>query len=67
MISPWVMLLLLICFSASLGVVLSCYRDEDPALILRGAFRRGLNFMVAVIVLALIAYWVSVGVLLPSG
>lgn len=66
MISPWVMLLLLLCFSGSLGVVLSCYRDEEPALILRGALRRGLNFMLAVMVMALIAWWVSGSILLPS-
>jgi len=66
MISPWVMAILLLCFSASLGIVLTAYREDDPKLILRGALRRGLNFMLAVVVLAGIAYWVSGTVLLPS-
>ncbi|MHC4839194.1 MAG: hypothetical protein ACYTF3_13620 [Planctomycetota bacterium] len=66
MISPFVMLLLLVCFSASLGLLLSVYREEEPQAILRGTLRRGLNFMVAVMLLAGVAYWVSGSVLLPS-
>lgn len=64
--SPVVMLLLLISFSASLGLVLSVYREEEPQAILRGTLRRGVNFMVAVMLLAGMAYWLSGSVLLPS-
>ena len=66
MTNPFVMLLLLVLFSASLSVVLSCYRDDEPGDVLRGARRRTLVFTGAVLSFALIAWVVSSTVLYPS-
>jgi len=38
-----VMFLMLLVFATSLAVVLSCYRDDEPAEVLRGTVRRALS------------------------
>ncbi len=66
MTSPWVMLLLLLVFGAALSLVMSGYREDEPRAILRGAARRTLLFCGAVAAIAVVAYTVSVTLLLPS-
>jgi len=66
MTSPWVMLLLLVCFGLALSAVLSAYRDEEPAAIVRGTLRRTAMFCAAVLGIAAVAYAVSATILLPS-
>lgn len=66
MSSPWVMLLLLVFFGATLSAVLSAYREDDRRAILRGTLRRTSLFCAAVLGIALVAYLVSTRILLPS-
>ena len=61
-----VMVLLLLVFSSSLAVVLSCYRDDQPAELLRGILRRALTFTGAVLLFAVLAWVVSSTVLYPG-
>ena len=52
-------LLLLVVFSFALGGVVSGYREEEKAAILRGTLRRALRFALAVIVIAATVFGLS--------
>ncbi|RMH03558.1 MAG: hypothetical protein D6702_05675 [Planctomycetota bacterium] len=45
--------LLLIVFSLALAVVVSGYREDEPARILRGTVRRAFSFLAAVVLIGL--------------
>jgi hypothetical protein len=60
------MFLMLLVFATSLAVVLSCYRDDEPAEVLRGTLRRAVTFTGAVLVFAVLAWLVSSTVLYPG-
>ena len=60
------MLLLLVFFSLVLAAVLSCYREDEKADILRGTVRRAIVFFVSVSGFAALAYLLSGLFLLPS-
>ena len=47
--------ILLAVFSLVLGAVVSCYRDDETQVILKGTFRRALLFFVAVTLLGVLA------------
>ena len=64
--SPLVMILLLLFFSAVLGVVASCYRFDSKKEILDSLPRRALTFALVVAGFAVVAYVLSATVLLPS-
>jgi len=64
--SPIVMILLLLFFSAVLGVVASCYRFDSKKEILDSLPRRALTFALAVAGFAVVAYLLSATVLMPS-
>lgn len=66
MTNSLVMLLLLLVFSFVLAAVLSCYREDDKADILRGIVRRATVFAISVIGFAAVAYFTSGFVLLPA-
>ncbi len=55
--------LLLVVFSVALSIVVSGYRDDDPAKILRGTVRRSLSFLGAVVAIGLaslaVSWWLS--------
>ncbi|MBC8329064.1 MAG: hypothetical protein ISR76_02435 [Planctomycetes bacterium] len=51
--------LLLVVFSAALAVIVSGYRDDDPARILRGTVRRSLSFLGAVVAIGVVSLGVS--------
>jgi membrane-anchored glycerophosphoryl diester phosphodiesterase (GDPDase) len=64
--SPFMMVLLLIFFSFVLAAVLSCYREDEKAEILRGTLRRAIVFFVSVGGFAALAFLLSDTLLLPS-
>ena len=64
--SPIVMILLLLFFSAVLGVVASCYRFDSKKEILDSLPRRALTFALVVAGFAVVAYLLSATVLMPS-
>jgi len=64
--SPIVMILLLLLFSAVLGVVASCYRFDSKKEILDSVPRRALTFALVVAGFAVVAYLLSATVLMPS-
>ena len=63
--SPIVMILLLLFFSAVLGVVASCYRFDSKKEILDSLPRRALIFALVVAGFAVVAYLLSATVLRP--
>ena len=64
--SPIVMILLLLFFSAVLGVVASCYRFDSKKEILESLPRRTLTFALGVAGFAVVAYVLSATVLMPT-
>jgi len=58
--------ILLAVFSLVLGGVVSAYRDEEPARILRGTLRRALLFALAVAAIGVLAVVTSNTVLKPG-
>jgi hypothetical protein len=64
--NPFVMFVLLVFFSLVLAAVLSCYREDDKAAILRGTVRRAIVFFVSVGGFAAVAFLISRTFLLPS-
>jgi hypothetical protein len=64
--SPIVMILLLLFFSAVLGVVASCYRFDSKKEILESLPRRTLTFALVVAGFSVVAYLLSATVLMPS-
>ncbi|MFT7517767.1 MAG: hypothetical protein ACI84O_001568 [Myxococcota bacterium] len=64
--SPLIMILLLLFFSAVLGVVVSCYRFDTKKEILDSLPRRTLSFASVVICFAIVAYVLSATVLSPG-
>ena len=64
--SPIAMILLLLFFSAVLGVVASCYRFDSKKEILDSLPRRALTFALVVAGFAGVAYLLSATVLMPS-
>ena len=60
------MILLLLFFSAVLGVVASCYRFDSKKEILDSFPRRALTFALVVAGFAVVAYLLSATVLMPS-
>ena len=64
--SPIAMILLLLFFSAVLGVVASCYRFDSKKEILESLPRRALTFALVVAGFAVVAYLLSATVLMPS-
>jgi|TARA_B110000438_G_C15418273_1_gene480673 hypothetical protein len=64
--SPIVMILLLLFFSAVLGVVASCYRFDSKKEILDSLPRRTLTFALVVAGFAVVAYVLSATVLMPT-
>lgn len=64
--SPLIMILLLLFFSAVLGVVVSCYRFDTKQEILDSLPRRTFSFASVVICFAIVAYILSATVLFPG-
>ncbi|MCH2100869.1 MAG: hypothetical protein MK209_02995 [Planctomycetes bacterium] len=62
----FIQFLLLIFFSFALAAVVSCYRDDDPAEVLRGIPRRMVLFAGTVTILAMLSYVLGVSLLAPG-